>query len=270
MFAKGKINRLAVAVLMVVMAGYIYTSIPVVEAADTAEVYVVKHTEGNSLGKYDYSYDQNGMIVKKKNLESGDSFLQKLETRKYKNGLMTESYNVWPSMKKGKQDVAVVKYSYDKRERAASYTSNYVSYFSSGKSVSDVEGAYYYNKKNQLIRVVMDRKTSDGKTEKYIYKYKYNKKGLPTEVNKNGRITRYEYDEYGNMSRYIDDGKPCEVTNTYDQNGCLTEYKQSLTLYGTHFDGYLTYEMIEVPAKYLDEVERQQWDIINGVYNVML
>ena len=117
---------------------------------------------------------------------------------------------------------------------------------------------YTYDENNRLIKAVV---TVPGYGAVDTYEYTYDSQGRRTGYSRNGRdMTGYiEYtgteprDSHGNLLK----DKYNDYTLTYDGDR-LTERVSSNTEKITY-----SYKEIEVDEKYIDEIKKQQWSLIN-------
>ena len=132
---------------------------------------------------------------------------------------------------------------YDKYNRMSKCKTVYQNY-------SDVT-EFSYNKSNQIVK---SKRKASNSTNIYASKYKYNKKGLMVQWDS----IKEKYDKYNNVCSY-------DIRNIYDKHKLLKKRQGIKSNSGLSMN--FRYKKIKVEKKYLNQVKKQQWALLNEGYN---
>lgn len=174
---------------------------------------------GDSSEKYEYTYDENGFIIKKTSTVTGMEHLSGYENKTVeytndKNGNVLKAVSV---KENGIEDIT--EYTYDSENRILKETRS--------KGYGDNIEVYHtdeftYDKYGNILTEYTKR---DSTEKSYTYEYTYDEKGNILEKKKNGTpVVKYTYDSNGNrltVSSFADGDYYLSTERTYDSNGIL-------------------------------------------------
>ena len=248
---------ISIIICLVLTVGMI--AVPV-NAEGTTPMYVVVDTSGITYGAGHFSYNKDGFVAKR---SFGYGTL--ITVYKYSKGRLK---SLKTTAKSSRPKKSMTTFQYNKKGQV-------IGTLEKGKirgikddameSFTEV-GTLSYDSKNRLIKDIKVNTLPKGSKEKTTYKFVYGDSGYPISSNyKNGSISEkntFEYDEHGNVFGWTVDGYREEAKFTYDENGNVisVNWFDNGELTG---EGTFTYELIQVPNKYVAAVKKQQWDIIN-------
>ena len=221
-------------------------------------------------------------------LVTGDQQTSPTTVERYvlsKIGDMTCTYNSKGLLVKRANSNTTVTFKY-----SGTKIKSYTSAFKHGRSQSKTSGKLTYNKKGLLTKLVVKDSTgkttdaykyANGKVSKFTHSYTnrkairyactYDAYGrLATQNASGGDTTKitFGYDEKGNLEsatyRVAMGGSERSFANTYNKAGRLTKRVTTITSAGSYSTTTkYSYKKIQVPVQYADQVDQQQWSLLN-------
>ena len=243
-------RKLMAVMVSVSVAMAAFTPMISVEAAGKQTMYVINETAGISSGYFKYTYNKNGL-------------LSRAVAGSYKVNYTYNGMNLTKRVENDTQwkEKTVTTFEYDENDRLESSEEKLTS---SSRTVESTS-TYSYDKKDRIKKVVKKEQSSSVGNSTTTTKYTYNGQGLTSKIKGKGYTYQFEYDANGNESRFISDGVADIAQNVYDQNGCLTNVSWHDDAGNDTGEGAYTYIKIKVPAKYVNIVKAQQWELINDM-----